>query len=343
MAETDAQARLDEALELHKAKKLDEAEAIYRELLEALPQSALVHNLMGVLEGQRRNHKEAIRWLRDAIDINERVPDFHDNLGAALIAAGKTEDAQQQLRRALELDPGRDSARMQLAFTLLPGGAYTDLIERLLRWREPKVYIEFGVRDGQTLALARKPTFAIGVQRKPVIRHRFEAETRVYDMTSLQFLESDRLEAFTGRKNFDIALLRAPRSFESAYDLFAALEAVSTKDAILVLNGTLPPDAVAGDPERQSTFWVGDQWKLVPCLMEVRPELTIFTVPVYPAGLTFITGLRRRSKKLGKHRDDNIAAFTETPVPSPEDWKKVFNLGSENWSAIRRRLGRATS
>ena len=341
MAGPDAQARLDEALELHKSKRLDEAEAIYRELLETLPQSALVHNMLGVLEGQRQNHKEAIRWLESAIGINERIADFHDNLGAALLATGRVEDAQRRFRKALDLQPERDSARAQLARTLLPGEAYPALIERVLRWREPKVYIEFGIRDGRTLALARKPTFAIGVQRNPSVSERFEAETRVYDMLPQEFLESGRMEAFTGRKSFDVALLRAPRNLEAAYDLFAAVEGFAAKDAIVILHGTLPPDPVAGGPDRQSKFWVGDQWKLVPCLMAVRPELTLFSVPAYPVGLTFVTGLRRRSKQLEKNRDENIAAFAATPFPPPEDWKKAFNLGSENWSAIRRRLGKA--
>jgi hypothetical protein len=341
MAIEDAQVRLEEALAHHKAKRLNEAEAIYQELLEALPRSALVHNMMGVLEGQRNNHKASIRWLKEAIEINGKIPDFYDNLAAAMIAAGKIEDAREPLRQALDLQPSRDTARKQLARTLMPGDSYLALVENLLRWREPKIYIEFGVRDGRTLALAKKPTFAIGVERNPEIRHRFEAETRVYDMTPTQFLESGRMEAFTGRKSFDIAMMRAPRSFEEAYDLFAMLEGFAAKDSIVLLHGTLAPDPVAGGPDRQSTFWVGDQWKLVPCLIAERPDLNIFTVPAFPAGLTFVTGLKRRTTRLAKNRDDRIAEFAALPVPEPDEWKQQFNLGSDNWSAIRRRLGRA--
>jgi hypothetical protein len=327
-------------MKLHGARRYDEAEAIYRELLVTLPRSALIHNLMGVLEGQRKNHKESIRWLKTAIEINERIPDFYDNLGASLIAAGKTDEARRQLERALEIQPTRDTARVQLARALMPGEPYPTLIERLLRWREPKIYIEFGIRKGSTLALAKPPTFAIGVERNPVVSHRFEAPTRVYDMAPLDYLASGRMEAVTGRKSFDIALLRAPRSFEDAYDLFAALEGVAAKDAIVVLHGTLPPDPVAGAPDRQSKFWVSDQWKLVPCLMAARPDLALFSVPAFPVGLTFVTGLKRRTTRLTKNRDENIAEFAALEVPKPEDWRRVFNLGSDNWPAIRRRLGR---
>jgi tetratricopeptide (TPR) repeat protein len=339
MEQPDAEARLNEAMKLHSAKRFEEAEAIYRELLERLPRSALVHNLMGVLEGQRKNHRESIRWLKAAIEINERIPDFYDNLGAALLAAGKPEEARKQLEHALEMQPSRDTARTQLARTLMPGDPYPDLIEKLLRWREPKVYIEFGIRNGRTLALCKPPTFAIGVERNPQVSHRFETSTRVYDMTPLDYLDSGRMETVTGRKSFDIALMRAPRRFEDAYDLFTELEGKAAKDAIVIVHGTLPPDPVAGSPGRQSKFWIADQWKLVPCLLEKRPDLTVFSVPAFPVGLTFVTGLKRRTTKLAKNREENIGEFIGRAVPSPEDWKRVFNLGSENWTAIRRRLG----
>ncbi len=340
MATADAQGRLNEAMKLHNAKRLDEAEAIYRELLEVLPRSALVHNLLGVLEGQRRNLKESIRLLKMAIDINGRIPEFHDNLGAALVAVGKSDEARKRFEYALEMQPNRDTARNQLARILLPGATYAGLLENLLRWKEPKTYIEFGVRGGQTLALAKAPTFAIGVEQNPRIVSRFTTPTRVYDMPGLDYLESGRMETVTERKSFDIALLRAPRSFEDAYDLFAALEARSSPGSIVILHGTLPVDPVAGAPTRQSNFWVADQWKLVPCLLETRPDLTVFSVPAFPAGLTFVAGLKRRTTKLVKNRDRNVSEFLEREVPSPEEWKKVFNLGSDSWAAIRRRLSR---
>lgn len=341
METTDANQLIQNAMRHHKEGRLDDAEAIYRNLLVTLPRSALVHNMMGVLEGQRKNYREAIRWLQGAIQINENIPDFYDNLGAAMVSAGKIADARKQFHRALALQPSRDTARTQLARTLMPGGPYTDLIERLLRWRTPKVYLEIGIRQGRTLKLAKPPTLAIGVEQKPDIRHRFEAPTRIYETTPLEFLASDRLEKLVGRKRFDIAMIRSPRSFEEAYDTFAALESIAGKDSIVMLHGTLPPDPVAGARERSSNFWVGDLWKLVPCLLEARPELGIFTVPVFPVGLTFVTGLKKRNTRLVKNRDANIAAFADWEVPEPDEWKSAFNLGSENWAAIRQRLGRA--
>ena len=340
MEMTDAQGRLNEAMKLHNEKRLDEAEAIYRELLETLPRSALIHNLLGVIAGQRKNHKESVRLLKMAIDINDRIPDFHDNLGAALLELGKPEEARDQFEQALELQPSRDSARNQLARLLLPGTTYAELLEKLLRSEEPKTYIEFGIRGGQTLALAKPPTFAIGVEQNPNVTVRFTAPTRVYDMPGIDYLESGRMETVTERKHFDIALLRAPRSFEDAYDLFTGLEARSAANSIVILHGTLPIDPVSGAPIRQSGFWVADQWKLVPCLLETRPDLTVFSIPAFPAGLTIISGLKKRSTKLVKSRDKFISQFIALDVPTPEDWKRVFNLGSDNWSAIRRRLAR---
>ena len=64
-------------------------------------------------------------------------------------------------------------------------------------------------------------------------------------------------------------------------------------------------------------------------------------MPSFPVGLTFVTGLKRRTTKLTRNRDKNVAQFIGLAVPPPEEWKRTFNLGSESWNAVRRRLGRS--
>jgi hypothetical protein len=52
---------------------------------------------------------------------------------------------------------------------------------------------------------------------------------------------------------------------------------------------------VAAERERRTSFWVGDTWKALECLLRERPDLTISIVPCYPSGLVVIRGLNPRS------------------------------------------------
>jgi Flp pilus assembly protein TadD len=93
------------ALQLHQAGKLDEAEALYRQILATAPDYPDALNLLGALQHQKGNHRQAVELIGRAIDLAPATAEFHMNLGLALAAERRTEEAISAYRRSLELKP----------------------------------------------------------------------------------------------------------------------------------------------------------------------------------------------------------------------------------------------
>jgi predicted TPR repeat methyltransferase len=91
------------AIELHKLDKFDDAELIYKALLERWPDHADVLSHMGVLQHQRGNHERALGLLRHALEIVPDAPGIWNNLGNVLLRLGEPKDAEQAFRRSIEL------------------------------------------------------------------------------------------------------------------------------------------------------------------------------------------------------------------------------------------------
>ncbi|MCH8036359.1 MAG: tetratricopeptide repeat protein [Proteobacteria bacterium] len=95
----------NQAVALHRAGRLDEAEAIYRRILKADPDNAEVLQLLGVVAGQRGDNDECIRLIERAISREPEVAKYHANLGAALRELRRLDEAAQAFERAVALDP----------------------------------------------------------------------------------------------------------------------------------------------------------------------------------------------------------------------------------------------
>jgi len=88
----------------HQAGRLDEAEAIYQEVLKQNPDEADALSLMGVLCRQRKRLPEAEGFLRRAVQLRADWAPFHNNLGNVLADAGKKSEAVEAYRQAVRLN-----------------------------------------------------------------------------------------------------------------------------------------------------------------------------------------------------------------------------------------------
>ena len=97
----------DQALELaiarHRDGELDDAEMIYKVLLERWPDHAGVLNHMGVLQHQRGDHQRALGLMRRALEHTPDAPGVWNNLGNVLLRLEQPEDAERAFRRSIEL------------------------------------------------------------------------------------------------------------------------------------------------------------------------------------------------------------------------------------------------
>lgn len=95
--------QLQQAVSLHQRGQLTEAEAIYRRILDILPQQFDALHMLGVLEGQRGNPEAALDLIGRAIRTDRRNPAAHNNHGNALRALGRHKEALASFDRALAL------------------------------------------------------------------------------------------------------------------------------------------------------------------------------------------------------------------------------------------------
>ncbi len=157
---------LDEALEHHRAGRLDKAKALYEEVLSAKPDDAGALHFLGVLAHQQGDHEEAYRLISRAIAADGRQPAFHDHQGVALRWMGRTDEAEAAHRRAIELDPGFAAAYVNLGNTLAVRGRLEEAETAFRRGLELNPADADAHNNlGNTLRVRGKPTEAADAYR----------------------------------------------------------------------------------------------------------------------------------------------------------------------------------
>lgn len=110
--------RVEAALVHHRAGRLTEAEAIYRQILAQHPDYTDALHLLGSLASQLGRYDAAIELHKKAIQLNPNLAPYHGNLGAVYMKLKRYDDAAASLRRAIQLDPKQADLYYNLSGTL---------------------------------------------------------------------------------------------------------------------------------------------------------------------------------------------------------------------------------
>ncbi len=125
---TDLKAALRAAIQHHQAGRLQQAEQIYRRVLEVQPNNADALQLLGLMAHQVGRHETAIRLIGKAIQVNPSHAALHNNLGEAQRALGRFSDAIASYRRALAIKPDYAEAHNNLGIVLAEQGDLDDAV-----------------------------------------------------------------------------------------------------------------------------------------------------------------------------------------------------------------------
>lgn len=96
-----------------------ETEGLYRYMLTLAPDSAAIHDDLGIALARKMKLDEAIACFRRGLQLHPDSDRLHNNLGKTLSSARRWSEAADEYRRALQLDPGNYKAHMNLADALI--------------------------------------------------------------------------------------------------------------------------------------------------------------------------------------------------------------------------------
>lgn len=257
-------------------------------------------------------------------------------MGYNSLHAGDLTSALTLFKQAVELDANYIHSYMGLAKASMPGDGYIEIIKQLIDWQKPKKYVEIGVEKGAVIRLFGASVQIIGVDPEPQLVEVPENVT-LYKNPSDDFFAGNNLEVLLDG-SFDLAFIDGLHIFEQVLRDFINLEKHAVPDSICLIHDCLPLDRRTSERQRQTIFWSGDVWKIVPCLKQERPDLSIFTIPAYPAGLCVVTGLNRDSQILAETYDDIVRKYSALDYLDIQERNLYFSLIPNDWTIIEQAL-----
>jgi predicted O-methyltransferase YrrM len=210
---------------------------------------------------------------------------------------------------------------------------------RLLDWIHcyllPRSYVEIGIFEGKSFALALPSTNAIGVDPDPQLHYAIDPTARVFPETSDRFFERDvRGELLSGQP-LDLAFIDGLHQFEYAFRDFINTERIASPGSVILIHDVYPPGAEVAAAVSEARLWAGDVWKVVAALKDRRRDLSVHTVAVEPTGLAVVTRLDPTSTVLSDNYDEIVAEFGrmryDTFAAAPA---QVLNLVDDCWETV---------
>jgi len=129
---------VSEAVALHRAGRLSEAEKLYRQVLVRQPSNANALQLLGVCYGQSGQPQKAVALISRALAIRPDVAEFHGNLGEFLRALGRIPQSIASFERAIALNGNDPVIRNNFGVSLAEARQFEAAIAQFRRAIELK-------------------------------------------------------------------------------------------------------------------------------------------------------------------------------------------------------------
>lgn len=198
---------------------------------------------------------------------------------------------------------------------------YLDYLKKLHNSINPKLYVEIGVRNGDSILLANSNTISIGIDPVPCNNMNLKENTHLFCLTSDEFFEQHSIKKEFGMA-VDFAFIDGMHLFEYYLRDFINLEKNSHKNTVVCFHDTTPVDEISSLRERKQGFWTGDVFKIVQILNKYRPDLKIVNMNEGYTGLCCVTNLDPNSRILSDNYNQIIDEFM---APSDEKIRELKN------------------
>jgi len=229
-------------------------------------------------------------------------------------------------KRALEIDNNSTAAYGLIADILMPGSDYYSILSHFHEYLKPESYVEIGVAEGKSLALASKNTKKIGIDPSPCIEKKIQPVAKLYPVTSDEFFLFYDLFEELGTAKLSLAFIDGSHLFEQVLNDFINLERYADKETVILIHDCMPINKLVASRIRWTDFWCGDVWKVIPSLIKYRPDLVINVIPTKPAGVGVINNLCPESTLLKENLDQIVSEYKHREISYDYLELKTFEL-----------------
>lgn len=347
---------LQTALAHGRAGRLSDAERVYRSLLQTHPHNPEVNHKLGELLLLARQPEAAHPYLLAALNSSPANNQYCLSLAECLVQLQAWEEAAVLLDNARFTEPEQEaaeqlrvevSARLEQARHIdaaknrFPGPDYFEWLKWLHATVRPAGYVEIGVETGRSLQFAQNPTRSVGIDPEAQIIFSLESWAKVYRLPSDDFFAQHDLRKVLDGLAVDMAFIDGLHTFDQALKDFINIERHAHSGTVVAFHDIFPVTPVTAARERETIFWLGDTWKVVLILKEMRPDLKIFTLPTFPSGLTLVTGLDGNSRLLSQELQAIIERWMSVDLDAyMAEIDTHLNVVGNDVETVSRLLGR---
>ena len=152
--------------------------------------------------------------------------------------------------------------------------------------------------------------------------------------------------------SLSLAFIDGLHTFEQVLKDFINVERYADSNTVVLIHDCLPVASILATPVPETSLWCGDVWKIIPCLMQTRPDLRVSVIPTQPSGLAMVTNLNRDSTSIKDNLNQIIADYSglalkyeyldmsenalSSVIPGviPNEWQEIRKVFSKQWSDL---------
>jgi tetratricopeptide (TPR) repeat protein len=310
----------------------------FASVLHADPEHVEARHQAGGIAFHAGRYREALEHFERACRLDPDGAPYHFDAAVAHWKLGEIDAARKRCETTVALAPGLPLAHELLATLNFPGAGYLELLSMIHSHLRPRTYVEIGVADGESIALARPETRAIGVDPEPKVARSLGPHTSICAATSDDYFATHDVRAELDGLPIDLAFIDGMHRFEFALRDFINIEKHCSSQSTILIHDCYPLTPLTAGRERRTTFWSGDIWRLILLLRKYRPELSVNVIATAPTGLGVVRGLDPTSRVLPKGLEEIVREFLALDYSVldtdkagmlalyPNDWEKIKAL-----------------